>query len=169
MRSIDCLLEVRADFINLRCSCPLLTQSSLCSCLPIRVIWCKIAQHVHSSSHCPRDCILRGIQYPRADPDGANGKRLPGVASDCGRQRRRIGGLRRATDAARCNQSLGIRRACEQNGGFQLNLWIPDPAPKRDRVAEDAVRHFLSNWGPEVAREAGDVTLPDFGAQCDAI
>src|ERR1017187_10864730 len=26
------------------------------------------------------------------------------------------------------------------NGGFQLNLWIPDPPPKRDVVAEDALR-----------------------------
>src|SRR5689334_9619098 len=42
------------------------------------------------------------------------------------------------------------------NGGFQLNLWIPDPSPKRDMVAEDAVRQFLKDWGPEVAREAGD-------------
>ena len=38
------------------------------------------------------------------------------------------------------------------NGGFQLNLWIPDPTPKRDMVAEDAVRGFLRNWGPDVAR-----------------
>jgi nitronate monooxygenase len=55
------------------------------------------------------------------------------------------------------------------NGGFQLNLWIPDPPPKRDVAAEDAVRRFLSNWGPEVAREAGDVTLPNFEMQCDAM
>src|SRR6202166_4681409 len=55
------------------------------------------------------------------------------------------------------------------NGGFQLNLWIPDPAPKRDMSAEDAVRHFLSDWGPEVAREAGDAPLPDFAAQCEAM
>src|SRR5215470_9181214 len=34
------------------------------------------------------------------------------------------------------------------NGGFQFNLWIPDPAPKRDAAAEDAVRQFLGNWGP---------------------
>src|SRR6202171_675329 len=32
------------------------------------------------------------------------------------------------------------------NGGFQLNLWIPDPPPKRDVAAEDAVRAFLHNW-----------------------
>ena len=28
------------------------------------------------------------------------------------------------------------------NGGFQLNLWIPDPPPKRDFAAEDAIRRF---------------------------
>ena len=55
------------------------------------------------------------------------------------------------------------------NGGFQLNLWIPDPPPKRDAVAEDAVRRFLGQWGPDVAREAGDVKPPDFDAQCEAM
>ncbi len=55
------------------------------------------------------------------------------------------------------------------NGGFQLNLWIPDPATRRDERAEDAVRGFLAQWGPEVAREAGDVTPPDFAAQCAAM
>ena len=28
---------------------------------------------------------------------------------------------------------------------------------------------FYGNWGPEVAREAGDFTLPDFAAQCEAM
>src|SRR5581483_2139626 len=55
------------------------------------------------------------------------------------------------------------------NGGFQLNLWIPDPPPRRDAAAEDAVRNFLTHWGPEVAREAGNVRLPDFSAQCEAL
>ena len=55
------------------------------------------------------------------------------------------------------------------NGAFQLNLWIPDLAPKRDERAEDAVRAFLGRWGPEVARQAGNVTLPDFAAQCEAM
>jgi nitronate monooxygenase len=55
------------------------------------------------------------------------------------------------------------------NGGFQLNLWIPDQPAKRDVAAEDAVRHFLGNWGPKVAPEAGDVTPPNFEAQCEAI
>ncbi len=32
------------------------------------------------------------------------------------------------------------------NGAFQLNLWIPDPAPKRDERLEDAVRAFLGQW-----------------------
>ena len=55
------------------------------------------------------------------------------------------------------------------NGAFQLNLWIPDPAPHRDAPAEAAVRDFLREWGPEVAREAGDATPPDFAAQCEAM
>jgi nitronate monooxygenase len=55
------------------------------------------------------------------------------------------------------------------NGGFQFNLWIPDPPPRRDADAEDAVRDFLKSWGPEVTREAGDVTPPDFAAQCEAM
>src|SRR3954470_17831205 len=55
------------------------------------------------------------------------------------------------------------------NGGFQLNLWVPDPPPKRDAGAEDAVRRFLAQWGPEVAREAGDTRPPDFEAQCEAM
>lgn len=53
-------------------------------------------------------------------------------------------------------------------GGFQINLWIPEPAPARDAAAETAVRAFLRKWGPEVAPIAGDATPPDFAAQCDA-
>ena len=55
------------------------------------------------------------------------------------------------------------------NGGFQLILWIADPAPDRDEQAEDAVRAFLGRWGPEVPREAGDVTPPNFAEQCEAM
>ncbi len=55
------------------------------------------------------------------------------------------------------------------NGGFNLNLWIPDPPPTRDTMAEDAVCAFLRGWGPDVAREAGDVAPPDFAAQCEAM
>ncbi len=54
-------------------------------------------------------------------------------------------------------------------GGFQINLWIPDPAPRRDAAAEDAVRAFLSRWGPDVPRDAGDSRPPDFAAQCEAM
>jgi nitronate monooxygenase len=55
------------------------------------------------------------------------------------------------------------------NGGFALNLWIPDPKPHRDAEAEKAVRTFLRDWGPEVAAEAGDARPPDFEAQCEAM
>jgi nitronate monooxygenase len=55
------------------------------------------------------------------------------------------------------------------NGAFQINLWIPDPPPKRDEAAEAAVRDFLGRWGPPVPREAGDGRPPDFAAQCEAM
>jgi nitronate monooxygenase len=48
------------------------------------------------------------------------------------------------------------------NGGFSLNLWIPDPKPHRDAEAESAVCAFLKGFGPEVSPEAGNATPPDF-------
>jgi nitronate monooxygenase len=54
-------------------------------------------------------------------------------------------------------------------GSFQLNLWIPDPPPARDAIAEVAVRDFLGEWGPAVSAEAGDAAPLDFEAQCDAM
>jgi len=55
------------------------------------------------------------------------------------------------------------------NRSFQLNLWIPDPAPVRDRVSEAAVADFLGGWGPAVSPAAGDAPLQDFNAQCEAL
>jgi nitronate monooxygenase len=55
------------------------------------------------------------------------------------------------------------------NGAFQINLWIPEPAPKRDAEREARVREFLSSWGPTVLTKAGDTTLPDFAAQCETL
>jgi nitronate monooxygenase len=52
-------------------------------------------------------------------------------------------------------------------GPFQLNVWIPDPPPRRDADAETRVRMFLEEWGPPVPAGAGDVRLPDFTAQCE--
>jgi nitronate monooxygenase len=56
----------------------------------------------------------------------------------------------------------------QSNGGFQMNLWIPDPPPKRDAAAEERVRGFLGRWGPPVPPEAAEVRLLDFERQCEA-
>jgi nitronate monooxygenase len=55
------------------------------------------------------------------------------------------------------------------NGGFQFNLWIPDQPPNRDAAVENAMRHFLANFGPAVTPDAGDTRPPDFEAQCEAM
>jgi nitronate monooxygenase len=63
---------------------------------------------------------------------------------------------------------VGAVRA-KTNGAFQMNLWIPDPAPRRDADAERVMRDFLGAWGPSVPAEAGDLALPEFAAQCEAM
>jgi len=50
----------------------------------------------------------------------------------------------------------------QTNGSFQINLWIPDPAPVRDLAHEARVRAFLGEWGPPVPPQAGDATPIDF-------
>ncbi len=61
-----------------------------------------------------------------------------------------------------------VREFRTQCGGpFQLNVWIPDPAPRRDPHAEEQVRKFLEAWGPPVPASAGDAIPPDFNAQCE--
>ncbi|HVC52369.1 MAG TPA: nitronate monooxygenase [Stellaceae bacterium] len=55
------------------------------------------------------------------------------------------------------------------NGGFQINLWVPDPPPRRDAGHEARVRAFLGQWGPAVPETAGDAVPLDFDAQCEAL
>src|SRR6266550_1964968 len=57
----------------------------------------------------------------------------------------------------------------QSNGTFQINLWVPDPAPLRDAEHEGRVREFLGQWGPPVTPEAGDAAPLDFDAQCAAL
>lgn len=54
------------------------------------------------------------------------------------------------------------------NGSFQVNLWIPDPPPRRDPAREAAMADFLSAHGPRPAIPDGPF-LPDFAAQCAAM
>jgi len=57
----------------------------------------------------------------------------------------------------------------QSQGAFQVNLWVPDPAPKRDAEVEKRQRDFLAQWGPQVPPEAAEGVLPDFAAQCEAL
>jgi nitronate monooxygenase len=56
----------------------------------------------------------------------------------------------------------------QSNGSFQLNVWIPDPAPQRNDGQEAKVCEFLAAWGDPVLPQAGDARPPDFAKQCEA-
>ncbi|KMO21562.1 NAD(P)H-dependent flavin oxidoreductase, partial [Methylobacterium platani] len=64
---------------------------------------------------------------------------------------------------------LAWAEAVREAGPFQVNLWIPDPAPARDPGNEAVLRAFLGRFGPAVAPEAGDAAPPDFAAQVEAM
>jgi nitronate monooxygenase len=55
------------------------------------------------------------------------------------------------------------------DGPFQMNLWVPDPAPARDAAHEAELRAFLGRWGPDVPTTAGDARPLDFIDQCEAL
>jgi nitronate monooxygenase len=55
----------------------------------------------------------------------------------------------------------------KSSGPLQLNSWIPDPPPYRDREAESRMTEFLARWGPGVPPTAGDAVPPDFREQCE--
>jgi nitronate monooxygenase len=66
----------------------------------------------------------------------------------------------------------GIRAWVEEfransRGPFQLNIWIPDPPPRREAHVEARMRAFLANWGPAVPAEAANAAMPDFAAQLE--
>lgn len=77
------------------------------------------------------------------------------------------GGVLMMTPQAIADWARDVRAA--SNGAFQLNTWIPDPAPVRDAAHEADVRAFLSGWGPEPGPGAGDGAPLDFNAQCEAM
>ncbi|HLY04794.1 MAG TPA: nitronate monooxygenase [Rhizomicrobium sp.] len=65
-------------------------------------------------------------------------------------------------------QWAGVVRT-QTDGGFQINLWIPGPSPKRDPAHESRVREFLGGWGPEVPADTGEKAPPDFHEQSEAL
>ncbi|HKS82561.1 MAG TPA: nitronate monooxygenase [Candidatus Acidoferrales bacterium] len=62
-----------------------------------------------------------------------------------------------------------FRRESQHRDNFQINLWIPDPPPARNVANENYLREFLAQWGPALAPDAGNPSLPDFDEQCRAL
>lgn len=62
-----------------------------------------------------------------------------------------------------------FRLATARSAPLQINLWLPDPPPKRDPAHEAAVQRFLAQHGPAVSADAATGVPLDFGAQCEAV
>ena len=71
------------------------------------------------------------------------------------------------TPAAIIDWAASVRAAT--SGPFQINTWIPDPAPVRAPDHEARVAQFLGSWGPPVDAATLDIGLVDFDAQCEAM
>ena len=54
-------------------------------------------------------------------------------------------------------------------GPFQVNLWMPDPEPKRDLSHERLLAKALSDWGPSVDEDVANTPLIHFDSQIEAV
>lgn len=53
---------------------------------------------------------------------------------------------------------------------LQMNLWIPDPPPRRDAALEAEVRRFVEGFGAGIPSDAVEsAPAPSFDAQCEAL
>ena len=114
-----------------------------------------------------RFCRRFGLRVPilQAPMAGACPASLASAVANAGG----MGGLGALTTSADGIASWVREFRDQSNGGFQINLWIPDPPPARDSEHEREVREFLGKWGPSVPAEAGDAAPLDFAAQCEAL
>lgn len=114
-----------------------------------------------------RFCDLYAMQVPvlQAPMAGACPASLAVAVANAGG----MGGMGALTSDADGIRAWASEFRAKSNGSFQLNLWIPDPPPVRNKQAEEKVREFLGHWGPPVAADAGDALPIDFAAQCEAL
>jgi nitronate monooxygenase len=113
--------------------------------------------------------VLPVLRAAGADTAGTDGRRLPASLASALANAGGMGGLGALTTPSDGIASWVREFRDQSNGGFQINLWIPDPPPARDPEHERNVREFLRQWGPPVPAEAGDALPLDFAAQCEAL
>jgi Nitronate monooxygenase len=125
------------------------------------------SQSLVARERATRFCRRFGLRVPilQAPMAGACPTSLASAVANAGG----LGGLGALTTPPDGIASWAREFRDQSNGGFQINLWIPDPPPVRDAEHEGQVREFLRQWGPPVPAEAGDAcrsTLPHNATRC---
>jgi nitronate monooxygenase len=113
--------------------------------------------------------VTQGLLYPVLQAPMAGVPSLPlavGVVRGGGMAG--MGALLLAPDAL-ADWVARFRARAGPAARLQLNLWAPDPPPRRDRKHEARVAAFLAHHGPAVPPGAADAPLPPFEAQLDAV
>src|SRR3954470_16443167 len=109
-------------------------------------------------------CRRFGLRVPilQAPMAGACPASLASAVANAGG----MGGLGALTTSADGIASWVREFRDQSNGGFQINLWIPDPPPVRDLENEREVREFLGQWGPPKPAMRCRSTLPRNAKRC---
>src|SRR5688500_16449230 len=121
-----------------------------------------------TAAHCraARFCDAFGLRVPilQAPMAGACPPALAAAVANAGG----LGGFGALTSTPAAIRDWAAEFRSRSNGGFQLNLWVPDPPPARDAAHEAQVRQALSPLaGAEVPEPGAGPFVQDFAAQCE--
>lgn len=114
-------------------------------------------------------CVRFGLGVPilQAPMAGASPPALAAAVASAGG----MGGLGALLSAPQAIRDWAGEVRARTNGSFQINVWVPEPAPRRDAAHEIRVRDALAalQGGAAVPEPGPGPFLPDFAAQCAAI
>jgi nitronate monooxygenase len=119
-------------------------------------------------SRAQQFCDRYGLRAPilQAPMAGSNPPALAAAVASAGG----LGGFGALMSSPAQMRDWVAQFRAQSNGGFQINLWAPEPDPVRDAAHEARVREALSQLAGVAVPDPGPGPfLQEFGAQCEAL